>query len=590
MKKRFLVFFAVFSLCASLFAQVSLDPNDPFYADAKNWETAGIVNWLPQIRPYSVQAVKKILNQVKENGSEEDIKKAEFYEKKYFSKGWNAGIEIGDKANLSNASDLTKNMFYVAPRVWGDFNLGKYVGFGYKVGILVNKNDVTDAALLPMYYTSLFDTSNDPFSFGSFVANWDITGSITFGLDNLYGLLSVNKVAYGPFIDDSVMLNGGQFHTGNFGFVYEGDKFGYTHLFSILSRGTVNGKGMFMPEKFMGFQSYRFTPIKQLAISFFDAGVYTNRFDPSYLLPIPFYVMQATFSNSDNWAAGLTFDIRPIDKLGISLCGVIDDVDLNSFVKGDFNSRFKFALQGGINYTPSVKFIDNLSLDYTINAPYTLTHSTSSVYLENLSGLSPSELKAVVEANYNRDLFTTHTSNLGTKLPPNSDRIQFKAKFTPTDRLKLDFSTTFVRHANIAEGFTNEEAKQYLQANYNLATADASSPVPNYLSTDGSIWTAPLSLPSRERNNFLRQEHVMYILQLGLNAEYELERMKWGSMVFNFGYMFEYIYNKGVDSDIYKTGVNNPTDADVAAAKAQWVANLRNVFNNYFSVSVKYYY
>ena len=117
----------------------------------------------------------------------------------------------------------------------------------------------------------------------------------------------------------------------------------------------------------------------------------------------------------------------------------------------------------------------------------------------------------------------------------------------------------------------------YINANKNLGE--------DRFSTDGSIWTSPMTDPSSTRNNFLAQDHKMYVFQLGFDLEYELERHKWGGLLLNFGYMFEYIYNKGVDSNIYTLSQSNPTEA-----KEKWVANFHNVVNNYMTISLKYIY
>ena len=72
-KKIIFIITSLMCVFVNLYAQVSLNPNDDFYKDAKKWETKGIVSWLPQIRPYSINTVKKILAEVKENGDESDV-------------------------------------------------------------------------------------------------------------------------------------------------------------------------------------------------------------------------------------------------------------------------------------------------------------------------------------------------------------------------------------------------------------------------------------------------------------------------------------------------------------------------------------
>lgn len=599
-KKISVLFCLLVTFVASVFAQVSVDPNDVFYKDAKNWETKGIIGWLPQIRPYSIDTVKAILAEVKENGDEEDVKLADYYSQKYFSKNWNAGITVGADLKKANDDGL-KKMLYAEPEIFGDISLLKIVGFGYQAGILAQNNSVKEKEILPMFENSRNNTYDDPANVWKIEANIDVAANLTVGKSDLYGMFGLNKVAYGPFVNDSVLLNGTQFHSGNFSFIYEGEKLGYTQIFSTLSRSEKNGDAGvldFVPEKYMGFHSVRFTPIKQLAISYFETSTITNRFDPAYLLPVPYMIIQGMFGASDNTISGLTFDIRPIDRLGVSISGLVDDVNLNELMTGHFDTRFKFALMAGVNYTPEVSFIDNLSLDYTIVPPYTYSHNDPSLKINVYDKNGDIDTSLLTKAkdmasSYNKDNFTTRLTSLGTKIPPNSDRIHFGASFRPVERLRLDFNTTFVRHANIAESYSAEEARNLLTVNNALAGEAKNGDKPLYYSTDGSIWTSSLDMKAGDYNWFMRQDHKMYILQYALNAEYELERQKWGTLVFNAGYMFEYIHNKGVDTNIY-SAINNTSDSvtlqQVEDAKKNWVANLHNVFNNYFSVSVKYFY
>lgn len=601
-KKIFLFTFLV-SLTFNLFAQVSLDANDSFYRDAKNWETKGLVYWLPQIRPYSVKTVKAILEQVKKNGNGKDVALAEYYEQKFFSKSWNASLEISDDPKFTDDNAGFKNLFAVEPALWGDTELFDIVGFGYKIGVMAQNDGTDEKDILATFYNKTKHyTHNDPFTFGSAIANIDMAANLTVGKENLYGMIGLNRIAYGPFIGDSVLLSGTQSHSPNFSFVTENKKWSYAQTLSVISRANKNAESErdnLKPNKFLAFHSLRLTPCDWFAFSYFEGATITNRFDPSYIIPVPFMMLQCMYNATDNLISGITLDFRPMKKLGLSLSGVIDDIDLNGMVKGDFNTRFKFALMTGANYTPDVEFIDNISLDYTIVAPFTYSHCDSRFYDDaNL----PLWEKTDFLEDYNKDNFTNNITSLGTRLPPNSDRLDFKISFSPVERLRVGVNSTFARHANIAESYTDEEALQYLIAN--SIAKQKYFEEGYYFSTDGSVWTTGgLSKPSRNQMNFMNQEHKMYLFQLGISAQYDLPKEKWGQISFSAGYMFEYIHNKGVDSNIY-SGINfsgyDPTDenqsiieitaADVKNAKDKWVANLRNVINNYFSISVKYCY
>lgn len=598
--KKLFIFTILFSITFGLFAQVSLDPNDSFYKDAKNWETKGIIGWLPQIRPYSVKTIKGILEKVKQNGDEKDIVLAEYYEEKYFSKGWNASLEISDDSKIS--TDTSKNLFAVEPCLWGDMELFNIVGFGYKIGVMAQNAGTDEKEILPLFYNKTKHyTHNDPFSFGNAIANIDMAANLTAGKENLYGMMGMNRIAYGPFIGDSVLLSGTQSHSPNFSFVTENEKWSYAHSISVVSRANKNAesdKDNLKPNKYLAFQSLRFTPVEWFSFSYFEGAIITNRFDPSYIIPVPFMMLQCMYNATDNLISGITFDFRPMKRLGVSLSGVIDDIDLDQFAKGNFNSRFKFTLQTGVNYTPDINFIDNIAFDYTIISPFTYSHCDSRFYDD---AHEPLWNKVQFLEDYNKDSFTNNITSLGTRLPPNSDRLALKVSFTPVKRLRLDVSSTYARHANIAESYTTKEAREYLIAN-SIAKYQYEEEG-YYFSTDGSVFTTGgLSRPSRNQLNFMNQEHKMHLFQLGINAQYDLPREKWGQISFIVGYMFEYIHNKGVDSNIYRycpeynpsitldQNLENITAEDVKTAKDNWVANLRDVVNNYFSISVKYCY
>lgn len=574
--KKIGLFTVLFLMTFGLFAQVSLDPNDTFYKDAKTWEVEGIVSWLPQIRPYSVETVKNILAQVKEKGSEKEVKLAEFYEQKYFGKNWNAGFTLGDRVIVSNKGDNLRNYGYGIPEFYGDMTLFNLVGLGYNLGIVSdNKNKYTED-YLAFTESKPFDTYDDPFTLGPLSNNINMNANVTVGKENLYGMFGLNRIAFGPFMNDSVLLNGGQFHTGNFSFIYEGEKWGYTQVFSVLSRSEMNDKSKatnFKPEKYMGFHSVRFTPNKYFSFSYFESSVYTNRFDPCYLLPVPYMIIQGMYGASDNTISGLVFDVKPADRVEVTTAFIIDDIDLDEIAKGDFNARFRFAGMLGTSYTPKVDFIDRIDFNYTLVTPYTYSHTDPLM-----------DITSSVASYYNKDNYTTRLTSLGTKLPPNSDRFYYSMTFRPVERLKLDCAFTFMRHANIAESYTTDEGQYFIDQN-NACTDGY------FLSTDGSVWTSTfrdgnnLDVETPKHCNFLNQTHKMYVIQCAIAAEYTFPRYKWGTLTFDAGYMFEYIGNKGVDENIYSRTSMTPSQA-----KENWVANFRNVINNYFSISVKYCY
>ena len=63
MKKIFFLVGVFLCLCSLAFGQVSVEINDSFYKQAQIWELRGLTDTLPQLRPYPVNVIKRILGQ-----------------------------------------------------------------------------------------------------------------------------------------------------------------------------------------------------------------------------------------------------------------------------------------------------------------------------------------------------------------------------------------------------------------------------------------------------------------------------------------------------------------------------------------------
>ena len=158
----------------------------------------------------------------------------------------------------------------------------------------------------------------------------------------------------------------------------------------------------------------------------------------------------------------------------------------------------------------------------------------------------------------------------------------------PVKGLKLTTETSLTRHANEYESLTDDEKKVINDANYYSRTHNEGV----IYSTDGSISTQQMYdsdgkhiETAWEHLNFLTQEHVMYVVQAGITAEYTFPRCKIGTFSATAGYTFEYIRNVGVDQPML-----DGTYADYDTAYDNWVANLHDVYNNYLKFGVKYSY
>ena len=102
----------VFLLCFflsvfSVTAQVSVSPEHDFYSMANGWLLKGYVKQLPQIKPYPINVIKKILNEVAVCGNTTEEDKAKILYEEIFNKKWNLSIALGFSENISKIFRFT---------------------------------------------------------------------------------------------------------------------------------------------------------------------------------------------------------------------------------------------------------------------------------------------------------------------------------------------------------------------------------------------------------------------------------------------------------------------------------------------------
>lgn len=589
------IFFAAALFCASglFYAQITIDPNLDFYESARVWQVKGYVDHLPQISPYPAAVVRDILDAVIENGSEADAETAEYYYEKYFNKKWHVSLEAGARVKLSDTDN--DKFIFAEPTIAGDVMFKDWLTLGYKMGLLIHDSGSESYGLLSAYENSLYDTWGDPASIGPFEGNWDMAAGLNMGVDKISGIVAASRLGYNSiFGHDNIILNSTAPHMNNFVFNVAGQKVQYSQVLSELAASQNNGlspvTGNLKPDKFLAFHSIRWTPIRQLSVSYFEAAAFGPRFDPGYIIPAPFILLQGIFGNGDNDIYGLNIQYRPVDRVECALSFAVDDISIDGIFSGDFNSKLKMSLQTGVVYTPAVDFCKKLSLDYTMVLPYMYTHGPESPgELQGKSDTNGNWLGATADT-YNYQNYVHNDICIGSSLAPNSDRVHFEIAFEPVKRLKLNVASSFMRHANVTESYDDKAVIQ-------LATNSQENGVDN----SGDVHTNPTSgdnWSTQDKNLFMDQDNVMMVFQFGINASWEAFRKKYGTLTLNFGYTFEFIHNKGVDSAIYTSSavsaINAASDGEKAAAiqaaKDTWLGNLHNEINNYFMLSVKYTY
>ena len=137
MKKIVAFVLGILFLSSLVFSQTSVEINDSFYNQAQVWELRGLTGTLPQLRPYPVNVIKRILNDVIEN-------------ERIFEKPWSPYFKATGGAKLSNnkfdsesESKVNKD-FHTEVGIGGDLVLHELASVGYKFGIYGQKNDFSE--------------------------------------------------------------------------------------------------------------------------------------------------------------------------------------------------------------------------------------------------------------------------------------------------------------------------------------------------------------------------------------------------------------------------------------------------------------
>lgn len=568
--KRKILLVSALSFCALCAAQISVDPSHEFYADAMGWQLKGLVRELPQTRPYPVNVIRSILEEVSEKGDAREASRAAYYSELLFGKPWKVFAGAGGAAKLSQYESGGGDgcgALRAEAGAAGDAAFSDLFSAGYSAGIYWTSGGDADADTRPKFDPGRPDPACGAFSVdaGDTALGFDVCALGAFGKENVFVTAGLNRTEFGPFPDDNIALSASAYQSLNLTFQYIGSHFGYTQILAALGAEKLSGGDGFSADKYLAFHSLR-VPLfgGRIAVSYYESAVWGKGFIPQYVLPMPYAVSAGAGGYYENALAGLLLEWRPAPCMELAANLFVDDMKPKQILKLKPDSGLRVAFQAGFVYTPLDSLCDMLCLDYTLVTPYTYTYFDSR------------------DSSYNYADYTNFGRTLGSSLPPNSDRLRLDLRIRLTDRIRLRTTSTFGRHANACESLDAEEVRDLCGTG---AVTDG-----GVLASDRGFDTAT------ELTNFLNQEHVMYFIQAGFSVECALPRTGAGSLSVTFGYVFEYIRNNGVDTPIYaglSLGDDDDDDAvqeKVRAAKEEWADSLYDTYNHIFSVGLKYSY
>lgn len=610
MKK--ILFALIFAFSAVFaFSQAAVDINDSFYKEAQNWELRGLTSPLPLLRPYPLSVIKRVLNDVIENGneSESELAKSEYeriFSKPYgfFAKG-SANIKhsSADEDENSSAKDLSGEI-----GAGGDISLHNLVSLGYKFGIYGETKEFSSYS--PLYQNILEDSIYDAVDVGPFSAYLDWNTNISFGTESVYGTAGLSRVGFGPFYGEGLALNDTGYHSANFIFNATMKNWSYASVYEIIgaTRNIPDIDTDWLSDgKYLSFHALRWNAFKKFNLTYYENVVFGPNSNISFFLPAPYAALQNIGGAGANMQMGLLIEYKPFKGFNWATDFFADDIELNDVLKLNFDTKLRFGFQSGIIYSPENSFVDKISFNYTAVMPYVYAHWE---YDSDDSG-------AFSGYTWNYQNYTNAGINIGSTLDPNSDKVSLSARFKPAKKLTLDLTAGFTRHANSAEDFSDDEAAEYMLAESGTYSTNGTYSMSQMFSDSSSTHGKHVD-SAWEKLGFMTSDHKMYVLQAGLNVEYELSRTKYGTLSFKLGYVFEYIKNAGVNRDIYKGGTidwsreydsdsdtysytlngNSSTEEEVRAAakeaakaaKEEWISNLYDCTNHYLSLGFKYSY
>lgn len=612
MKKIFFLVGVFLCLCSLAFGQVSVEINDSFYKQAQIWELRGLTDTLPQLRPYPVNVIKRILGQVIERGSEKDSELAKSEYERIFEKQWSpyykatGGAKFcGDKYDSESENSIHKD-FHTEIGIGGDVVLHDMVSVGYKFGIYAQKNDFSQHS--PLYTIMEEDSIFDPVDAGPLTAylNWNM--SLAVGTESVYGTGGMNRLGFGVFHGDGLALSDAGYHCANLTFNATSEKWSYASAYETIGATRNMGKEAdstwLESGKYLAFHAIKWHAFEKFNLTYYENIIFGPYNNLSYITPAPYYAVQNIGGANDNLQMGLLFEIKPVKGLDWATDFFADDIELNEVLKFNFDTKLRFGFQTGLIYAPEDSLCNRLSFNYTAVMPYVYAHWQ---YDNDRSGSFDGK-------TWNRQNYTNGGINIGSSLDPNSDKISLTATLRPSKNLSVNLFGNFIRHANGAEDFSDDEAAEYMLAKSGTYATNGTLYMSQMFADSDSTHGRHVD-SAWEKLGFMTSDHKMYVAQLGASAEYTFARTKYGRFSLCAGYTFEYIKNNGVNNHIYRGGLEYDKNADgtytaggntytdwdefkkssyvqnaVKEARENWAKQLYDSVNNYISVSMKYSY
>lgn len=454
LKSIFLLLFIL--TIANVFGQVNVNPNNEIYKDIYIWENKGYINNLPPFKPYPLQFLKKLLNEVINNGTYIDAQKAKSYLLQCENKitiimELDAYLNSNEKGGV--ASTMLEARGMPTEKLSIGLNGGPYA--------TLDEGELNRS--MPLFMDRGLDYNTDTSNIGpiELLSAWDSVAA--YGDENFWFQTGLSRASFGPFVDDNVFLSPDAPQTGYFALTFIFDNVIFTKTFHQLVATDLAGNGEY-PEKFMSTSGFKWQALPWLNLGMYDSVTFGGRFDALYLLPFTqLMYTQGVSGFADNAMIGVTGEIEFPKNINLKGILLVDDFAFNDTIKGNFDSKYKFGMDVRLNWAPEHESVKMIELGYTMLTPHMYTH-----YNANPGAYASPIVYDYTDPNaINYTNYTTQGESLGSGLRPNSDKISLSSNFRLPFDINLKVFANLIRNAN-----SNDSLPDYYDGKRIIKNAD----------------------------------------------------------------------------------------------------------------------
>ena len=507
----------------------AVDSNSTIYELFSIWKQKGHLNNLPIMRPYPIQVIKNLLNEVVSTAEAGDRDLAKKYLAKLSHEDFGKDdfqFLTSDLVFLGEASQKGVNQSILSGiNVHALGFIGEEISFSGHFDYWFQPSKQTSIDLKYMPVEIPMWEIGPSFSVGETLFTGFIDTGVDFVIGNAQTYLQMGLIqpAFGPFARGNVVIGDNISPTPRITITHQEDRFDATGtLFELKAIKAVtktgdlyflgsSPPGEIIPTKYLTLHAVNFRLTPRIEIGVFQMSLSGQRISLYNVLPLPFIFTEPYMGNFDNVLGGTFAHFDLPFQLSVDFLLFIDDWQL---VEGwHYSSKDqqvnldpfanKTAGQMSLVWTPDELSATRFLVGYQFIAPYMYTHSS--------------------HALLNYMTYTHNGHSFGSSLSPNSDQWMLEVSMSDSIGLSVWSSLRFISHGNGSD--------------HGAGSVDG----------DGSIWddgyNSSGGVTFYGDSTFLNQSVIEESIQFEVTMEYELV-LDFMIARTQFSYGFEHIKNK----------------------------------------------